>query len=52
MSEYANGNTFDYEGRQSACQHEARRVVRYEHGGQVTVLADTFEARGSMRRMT
>ncbi|MGO4839127.1 SMP-30/gluconolactonase/LRE family protein, partial [Rhizobiaceae sp. 2RAB30] len=45
-SGYANGNTFDYEGRQIACQHETRRVVRYEHDGQVTVLADTFEGKG------
>src|ERR1044071_3199837 len=27
----SNGNTFDYQGRQLACEHVNRRVVRYEH---------------------
>src|SRR5207248_6386214 len=36
----SNGNTFDYEGRQIACEHLSRRVARYEHNGKVTVLAD------------
>src|SRR5262249_46538642 len=27
----SNGNTFDFEGRQIACEHANRRVVRYEH---------------------
>lgn len=35
----SNGNTFDFEGRQIACEHGTRRVVRYEHDGSVTVLA-------------
>jgi len=35
----SNGNTFDFEGRQIACEHGNRRVVRYEHGGGITVLA-------------
>ena len=35
-----NGNTFDYQGRQLACEHGNRRVVRYENNGKVTVLAD------------
>jgi gluconolactonase len=39
----SNGNTFDYEGRQIACQHGTRKVVRYEHNGKTTVLADKFE---------
>jgi gluconolactonase len=39
----SNGNTFDYEGRQIACQHGTRKVVRYEHDGKVTVVADKFE---------
>lgn len=39
----SNGNTFDWEGRQVSCQHGERRVIRYEHDGSVTVLADTFE---------
>jgi gluconolactonase len=39
----SNGNTFDYEGRQIACQHGTRKVVRYEHNGKTTVLAEKFE---------
>jgi gluconolactonase len=42
-SGYSNGNTFDYEGRQLSCEHGGRRVVRYEPGGQVTVIAERFE---------
>jgi gluconolactonase len=38
----SNGNTFDFEGRQLACEHGNRRVVRYEADGSVTVLADQF----------
>ena len=38
----SNGNTFDWQGRQIACEHLHRRVVRYEHDGSVTVLADAF----------
>ena len=37
----SNGNTFDYQGRQIACEHLTHRVVRYEHNGSVTVLAET-----------
>jgi gluconolactonase len=40
---YSNGNTFDFEGRQIAFEHGNRRVVRYEHSGKVTVLADKYE---------
>jgi len=36
----SNGNTFDYQGRQIACEHGNRRVVRYEYTGKFTVLAD------------
>ena len=41
-SNYCNGNTFDYEGRQLSCEHGSRRVVRYEHDGTITVLAEKF----------
>ncbi len=44
-SEYSNGNTFDFEGRQIACQHGARRVARYEPNGTVTVIADKFQGK-------
>jgi gluconolactonase len=39
---YSNGNTFDAEGRQISCEHGNRRVVRYEHDGKTSVLADHF----------
>lgn len=46
---YANGLTFDAEGRLYACEGgataDSRRVVRYESGGTVTVLADQFEGK-------
>src|SRR5947207_9929439 len=41
----SNGNTFDFEGRQLSCEHGNRRVVRYEHNGAVTVLADKFDGK-------
>jgi len=41
----SNGNTFDFEGRQIACEHGNRRVVRYEHSGAVTVLADAWNGK-------
>ncbi|MEZ6062099.1 MAG: SMP-30/gluconolactonase/LRE family protein [Planctomycetaceae bacterium] len=41
----SNGNTFDYQGRQISCQHQTRRVVRYEHDGSETVLAETFNGK-------
>ncbi len=39
----SNGNTFDFEGRQLSCEHGNRRVVRYEHNGSITVLADKWK---------
>jgi gluconolactonase len=42
---YSNGNTFDYEGRELSCEHGNRRVVRYEHNGKTTVLADKYEGK-------
>ncbi|HXB74890.1 MAG TPA: SMP-30/gluconolactonase/LRE family protein [Candidatus Acidoferrales bacterium] len=44
-SEYSNGNTFDFEGRQISCQHGMRRVVRYENDGTVTVIADKWQGK-------
>jgi len=44
-SGYSNGNTFDYQGRQLACEHGGRRVVRYEHSGAVTVIADKYNGK-------
>lgn len=44
-SNYSNGNTFDFQGRQVSCEHLRRRVVRYEHDGSISVLADAFEGK-------
>ena len=41
-SNNSNGNSFDFQGRQLSCEHLTRRVVRYEHDGTATVLADNF----------
>lgn len=41
----SNGNIFDREGRQISCEHGNRRVVRYEHDGNVTVLADRWKGK-------
>jgi gluconolactonase len=42
---YSNGNTFDFEGRQISFEHGNRRVVRYEHNGKVTILADKYQGK-------
>jgi gluconolactonase len=44
-SNNSNGNTFDFQGRQISCEHLARRVVRYEHDGSATVIADSFNGK-------
>jgi gluconolactonase len=44
-SNNSNGNSFDFQGRQLSCEHLMRRVVRYEHDGSVTVLADSFNGK-------
>ena len=41
----SNGNTFDFHGRQLSCEHGNRRVVRYEHTGKITVLADKWNGK-------
>ena len=42
---FSNGNTFDYQGRQISCEHLTRRVVRYEHDGTITILADKYNGK-------
>ena len=43
---YANGNARDRQGRLISCEHSVtRRVVRTEHDGRVTVLADHYEGK-------
>src|SRR5438128_1332796 len=44
-SNNSNGNTFDFQGRQLSCEHLTRRVVRYEHNGSITVIAERFEGK-------
>ena len=44
-SNNSNGNTFDAEGRQLSCEHLTRRVVRYEHDGSITVIAESFQGK-------
>jgi gluconolactonase len=44
-SNNSNGNTFDFEGRQLSCEHLTRRVVRYEHDGAVSVVADAYDGK-------
>ena len=44
-SNNSNGNTFDLEGRQISCEHLTRRVVRYEHDGSVTILAESYQGK-------
>jgi gluconolactonase len=44
-SGYSNGNTFDFDGRQLSCEHGGRRVVRYEHSGAVTLIAERYQGR-------
>ncbi len=44
-SNNSNGNTFDHQGRQLSCEHLTRRVVRYEHDGSITIVADSFQGK-------
>ena len=44
-SNNSNGNTFDMQGRQLSCEHGTRRVVRYEHDGSVTIIADAYQGK-------
>lgn len=44
-SSNANGNTLDRTGRLVTCEHLTRRVVRTEHNGSFTVIADRFEGK-------
>ena len=44
-SNNSNGNAFDHQGRQLSCEHSGRRVVRYEHDGSITVMADAYQGK-------
>lgn len=41
----SNGNTFDYQGRQLSCEHGGRRVLRYEHDGSVSTIAERLDGK-------
>src|SRR4051794_16299872 len=41
----SNGNTMDFSGRQISFEHLNRRVVRYEHDGSVSVIADSWNGK-------
>lgn len=42
---HANGGTRDRQGRMITCEQGARRVIRTEHDGTLTVLADSYRGR-------
>ena len=42
-SDRANGNTVDLEGRVISCTTQGRTVVRQEHDGSMTTIADSFD---------
>ena len=44
-SNNANGHTRDRQGRLVACEHDARRVVRFEYDGTIIVLADSYNGK-------
>jgi len=44
-SNNANGHTRDRQGRIIACEHQGRRVVRFEYDGSITVIADRFQGK-------
>ena len=44
-SNNANGHTRDRQGRLIGCEHDARRIVRTEYDGSITVLADFYDGK-------
>lgn len=44
-SNNSNGNSFDFQGRQLSTEDFFRRVIRWEHDGTMTVIADNFEGK-------
>lgn len=44
-SERANGNSVDHEGRVISCLMRGRTVVRQEHDGTITTIADKYNGR-------
>jgi gluconolactonase len=44
-SNNSNGNSFDYQGRQLSTEDFFRRVIRWEHDGTMTVIADSYDGK-------
>jgi gluconolactonase len=44
-SNNANGNAFDFQGRLLSCEDFTRRLVRWEHDGTMTVIADSYDGK-------
>lgn len=44
-SNNSNGNSFDFQGRQLSTEDFNRRVIRWEHDGTMTVIADQFDGK-------
>ena len=44
-SNFSNGNTRDRQGRLVTCEQGFRRVTRTEYGGDITVLADSYQGK-------
>ena len=44
-SGHVNGNTLDFQGRLISCQQQFRRVIRTEHSGEITVIADSWDGK-------
>ncbi|MBV1836874.1 SMP-30/gluconolactonase/LRE family protein [Acetobacter estunensis] len=44
-SYHSNGNTLDTQDRIITCEHDMRRVIRWEHDGSCHVVADAFEGK-------
>jgi gluconolactonase len=44
-SNNTNGNAFDFQGRLISCEDFTRRVVRWEHDGTMTVIANSYDGK-------
>jgi gluconolactonase len=44
-SNNSNGNSFDFQGRQLSTEDFNRRVIRWEHDGTLTVIADSYNGK-------
>lgn len=42
---YPNGNTFDFQGRLLTCENAQRRIMRREHDGSESVIAERYEGK-------